>query len=128
MALAINDVVIKTTSKADYIAALNLVKVISNGTLIPDVADGKYWKSHPYVGLSGCLVTSFAQTHHGIKTYNYDNVGELLRDLYADISASVKLNADYTAVITKDQVVVGCQTFPISKMKEIMDAHKALIK
>jgi hypothetical protein len=39
---------------------------------------------------------------------------------------SVKLNDDYTAVISKDEIQVGCQTFPISILDELLNAHKSI--
>ncbi len=40
--------------------------------------------------------------------------------------ATVKLNDEYTAEITKDEVKVGCQTFPASILQKLVDAHKTL--
>lgn len=39
---------------------------------------------------------------------------------------SVELNDSYTAVISKDGVKVGCQTFPIKKIQEIIDTYNKL--
>lgn len=39
---------------------------------------------------------------------------------------SVKLNDSHTAVISKDGVKVGCQTFPIEKIQEIIDTYNKL--
>lgn len=38
----------------------------------------------------------------------------------------VRLNTEYSANVRKDQVTVGCQTFPFSKIEEIIAAHKEL--
>tara|TARA_R110002167_G_scaffold98020_1_gene258221 strand:- start:3896 stop:4438 length:543 start_codon:yes stop_codon:yes gene_type:complete len=38
----------------------------------------------------------------------------------------IKLNAEYTAVIKGNDVVVGCQTIPIEKVKEIIKRHEDL--
>lgn len=38
----------------------------------------------------------------------------------------VKLNDSYTAEVFKDKLVVGCQTFPISILDELVKAHKSL--
>lgn len=37
----------------------------------------------------------------------------------------VKLNNDYTAIIDGDDVTVGCQTFPLSKVREIISVAEA---
>jgi hypothetical protein len=38
----------------------------------------------------------------------------------------VPLNSEYDAKVRKDTVTVGCQTFPYSKIEEILEAHKSL--
>jgi hypothetical protein len=40
------------------------------------------------------------------------------------ISNRVVLNSEYTAIITKESVLVGCQTIPIEKVQEILKNHK----
>jgi hypothetical protein len=39
---------------------------------------------------------------------------------------TVVLNDSYEAVVSKEEVKVGCQTFPIEKVKEILAAHAEL--
>lgn len=41
-------------------------------------------------------------------------------------SIAVKLNDSYEAVVTKDSIKVGCQTFPISILKELNEAAAKL--
>ncbi len=41
-------------------------------------------------------------------------------------SKNVKLNSEYTATVHKDKVQVGCQTFPWSKIQEIIAARNSL--
>jgi hypothetical protein len=43
-------------------------------------------------------------------------------------SGEVKLNGDYTAEVTKDKVVVGCQTIPMDKVREIVELADKLGK
>lgn len=38
----------------------------------------------------------------------------------------VKLNDNYQAVVSKDTIKVGCQTFPVSILDELKEAHKKL--
>ena len=40
----------------------------------------------------------------------------------------VKINNQYTAEITKNNVVVGCQTFPISVIDDLYNAKKEVMK
>jgi hypothetical protein len=42
------------------------------------------------------------------------------------ISKTVKLNDTYNAVVTKTEVKVGCQTFPINKIRELIEANESL--
>lgn len=39
----------------------------------------------------------------------------------------VELNSTYTAKVTKDTIEVGCQTFPISILDELIAAHESII-
>lgn len=62
------------------------------------------------------------------------------KDIYCDFSypsfclekvveptqVEVKLNSKYTAIVTKTRIKVGCQTFPVSKIKELTDALNSL--
>ena len=41
---------------------------------------------------------------------------------------TVTLNEDYAALVSQDSVVVGCQTFPWSKIEEIIEAHNRLVR
>jgi len=38
----------------------------------------------------------------------------------------VKLNGNYAAIVSKDDVKVGCQTFPYDVIKEIVKAHDSI--
>ena len=42
------------------------------------------------------------------------------------LTSRIKLNDEYTAVIIGNDVVVGCQTIPIEKVKEIIKRHEEL--
>lgn len=44
----------------------------------------------------------------------------------APSSKTVKLNGKYEAEVYQDKIVVGCQTFPITILKELDDALKSL--
>jgi hypothetical protein len=41
-------------------------------------------------------------------------------------SIEIQLNDSYTAVVSKDTVKVGCQEFPVSKLKELIEAHSSI--
>jgi len=38
----------------------------------------------------------------------------------------VKLNSEYSAIVSKDTIKVGCQTIPYEAVKEIVKAHDSL--
>jgi len=41
-------------------------------------------------------------------------------------SVTVKLNDVYTVEVTKNSITVGCQTFPVSILEDLIKAHKQL--
>ena len=46
---------------------------------------------------------------------------ELVPEFY-----ELKLNASYTAIVTKETIKVGCQTFPITILKQLQELHNKL--
>lgn len=44
--------------------------------------------------------------------------------LKKELEIEIKLNDEYTAIISKDNVKVGCQTFPLSVIQELYNALK----
>lgn len=42
-------------------------------------------------------------------------------------NVKVKLNDDYDAIVSKDTIEVGCQTFPISILDELVEARKQIV-
>lgn len=57
------------------------------------------------------------------KKVNFDQIHTLLLE---PNFIKVVLNKEYTAEVSKDQISVGCQTFPASKVKELQDAINKL--
>lgn len=59
-------------------------------------------------------------------------VEDEVRDLavpFAEVSLTgnvIKLSDEYNAVIEGDNVIVGCQTIPITTIQKILDLHKTL--
>ena len=56
--------------------------------------------------------------------YEFEEIPQLLKDLYSYNTITVKLNDKYSAEITKDVVKVGCQTFPHDIILKVADAIK----
>jgi hypothetical protein len=48
------------------------------------------------------------------------------RVVYPALTEKVKLNKNYDAIVSKTDVVVGCQTFPISVVEKILEVSKKL--
>lgn len=78
-----------------------------------------------YVGKSGKITKI---SHNGVEILfpdgceKYDYPAHVLVKVEAPIP-EVKLNDNYTAKIYKNKVEVGCQEFPISKIREILKLH-----
>ncbi len=54
------------------------------------------------------------------------SIGDALAHLCEHQIISVKLNDDYTAILSHDGIKVGCQTFPLSVIDELVKAKKLL--
>ena len=66
---------------------------------------------------------------------NYSHYDQFtIHDLYTKKKISkpesikVKLNSEYEAVVSKNEVKVGCQTFPISIIQDLVNAKDELLK
>lgn len=64
--------------------------------------------------------------HSADKSYGNPKI-VTLDDLYemesfGPKSAKVKLNENHAAIVTKDSIKVGCQTFPVSIIQDLADA------
>lgn len=68
--------------------------------------------------------TSYKNQHEGVSTLGEAYV-KLDKAMNAPKPVEVKLNDKYTAKITEDGVVVGCQTFAF---EAIADLHTAIVK
>lgn len=60
----------------------------------------------------------------GVKFNGMNYPVQRVKEVPADID--IKLNGGYTATVSKGSVKVGCQTFPIEKIQEIIDAYNKL--
>jgi hypothetical protein len=76
---------------------------------------------HGKIGVAGPL---YGQANH----YEEITLGQLIDIVNIKHKAVVELNDNYTAEVYHDNVVVGCQTIPWSKIEEIIKAHKRLAK
>jgi hypothetical protein len=77
---------------------------------------GLGWSCEKFLKENGWLV--------GVQFGTMNYPVQMVKELPTDID--VKLNGSYTATVSKGSVKVGCQTFPIEKIQEIIDAHNKL--
>jgi hypothetical protein len=93
------------------------------GTTVDEILAGTYTLHQvlefPFVGLSydGCVGGHRLADH--CETVTFD---EMFRVFNAPSFVSVKLNDTNTANVYADKIVVGCQTFPISIVKDLQTA------
>jgi hypothetical protein len=72
------------------------------------------------------------QTKQGTEHYDIrDNLEVVLFDDFMEAikffnSNKIRLNSDYEASVNEDHIIVGCQTIPFDKVKEIVALHKEL--
>lgn len=59
---------------------------------------------------------------------NRSNFGKMvpISKVFVVKTTKLKLNSQYDAIISKNQVAVGCQTFNIEKIREILKLHDSL--
>ncbi len=86
----------------------------------------KYHQStYPYVQVS-ISSKSISGSGCGSTFTTLDEVLTLISTPVKPTNVEVKLNDEYTAVVTKDTIVVGCQTFPISALTALNEAVNKL--
>lgn len=72
------------------------------------------------------------QTKQGTEHYDIrDNLEVVLFDDFMEAIKffnfnKIRLNSDYEASVNEDHIIVGCQTIPFDKVKEIVALHKEL--
>jgi hypothetical protein len=105
----------KTVTPDNGISKYNVAGVIFRQDKTDHVGLG--WSSDIFLRENGWVVS--IKTVGGMN-YPVQRVKELPTDI------DVKLNGSYTATVSKGSVKVGCQTFPIEKIHEIVEAHNKL--
>lgn len=96
-----------------------------NGNTDPDsITDGTYkWYN------SICVTNTFCGCHdnyNGDVIYTYKDLGKIIEFITGTNEIIVKNVGDYNAVITKENVTVGCQTFPIDIIDNLVKAKNQL--
>jgi len=82
--------------------------------------DGLNYSSTKHLNQHGWVVAVKISNHLAIINVPVGMVKEVPSE------TKVVLNSSHTAIVTKDTITVGCQVFPIEKIREIIDAHNKL--
>jgi hypothetical protein len=127
----LSKVIIRTTTPAQNLAALYFLSA-KTGLPICSLAE-KTAKdlnmTYPYIAVGDGAVAGYASYHYTVED-NPEHVIEF-NDLHKfddfvktldNSEASVILNKEYTAIVTTKGIKVGCQTFPISIIKDLQAA------
>jgi hypothetical protein len=119
---------IKTNTKSEKRSAIILLSKLTEATIsdyyLDDVDEVSHNMdmSHPYVYISDNEITASVQPF-GDNVYDYATQLPEIIDLLMNPKKEyvVKDVGDYTAKITEEGIVVGCQTISFEKLQEIVD-------
>ena len=125
----LSKVAIHINSLAEKIATLCFFEKFSNGKMLDKIIpnallDDFNWQVYNYIIIDGNDI--------------YGSQGDIVRQLktltvieFADIpklfkanTVSVKLNDEYDAIVSADEIKVGCRTFPISIIDKLVEAKE----
>lgn len=79
------------------------------------------------IGHASSSVDVHIEKHGWCVVVSYGIYSQSVMDIDVVDEFKVKLNETYTAIVSLNGVEVGCQTFPIEKIKDILKAHQQLI-
>ena len=108
----IKNICIKTNNRAEKLLALHVMKSLKGSQICEDkgltlnqTIENKGIFSFPYVVHNG------GYNIRAQKIYTISDLPKLMEDYYDSQTQTVKLSDEYSAVISKENVVIGCQTF-----------------
>ena len=103
-------VLVKNTLEDDWVERIYVTETVKNKTYIC-VTDS----------IDSCNAKSYNNAErYSVVNWNYISKLEKIKN--------VVINKTYTAQISKGSIVVGCQTIPIEKVKEILDEYNKINK
>ena len=128
-------VAVKINNQSEKLAALYHLSAVTGFPIRPKVLqetlEGISVTHYPYVYIRGDEVTANTGRFDSItepKTIlEFTDLNKFAEVAFIAESYKVKLNSEYSAIVEKDTVKVGCQTFPYSAILEIVAAHDKLI-
>lgn len=105
--------------------AIEALQAIKAGKKVWQPTWGKGTDRPNYIHLkNGKIWSNYGEREYSFYVYNFDEVWEE----YIDPLVEVKLNKEYSAVLTKDGIEVGCQKFTYEKLDELVNASKEFRK
>ena len=105
--------------------AIEALQAIKAGKKVWQPTWGKCTGRPNYIHLkNGKIWSNYGEREYSFYVYNFDEVWEE----YIDPPVEVKLNKEYSAVLTKDGIEVGCQKFTYEKLDELVNASKEFRK
>lgn len=82
-----------------------------------------YDRDFPYIVWNGRYITQSKKREEHYVVVSVDEFIQMIKDTKEH---TVELNSEYDCLIKKDEVIVGCQTIPMSVVQEIVKRHKKL--
>lgn len=114
---------VKTKTQKDILA--KLLKAMGYSPYTSETIDYSYWQAgdlpdKQYQGTSGAIDSG--------KLFQFNELDQFIDYISAPQTFKIKLNDDYTAIITKDSplIEVGCQKFDIGTIKYIVEEYNRL--
>lgn len=99
---------------------VSISETVQGGTTAAEKAK-EYAKNYPWVVIR--KDEKYVGGNYGPdKRYKTLDFNELF-NLFAEIKVEVKLNDNHSAIVNKNGIVVGCQTFPLSIIDELVKAR-----
>ena len=107
-------VLIHVTNKFEKLAALHLLadlaEVSHESISLDDTKKGEGIADFPYVGVGSGRSGGFYESKGRI-VIEFCEIGKIDEILAKHVTFEVKLNDSHTAIVSKDTIQVGCQTF-----------------
>lgn len=130
------DVRIRVNSNAEKLAALEILSAVYDQPVEPGsrrlaldgIKTGCYYVSGgEYIGIGICSDCISGYTGSGDnKTFNFSEIDKAIKFIKEKKEIEVKLNDEYTAKVSKTEIRVGRQIFPISILEGLNDARAEL--
>ena len=107
----------EVTVKSKKMNVVQAFQALKDGKKVREVG----WEKGEYIYLKGTKI--YSQNDRLTVITEIADIEEQWEE-YISKDIEVKLNDEYTAVVSKDKIVVGCQEFPLSKVEELVKAVK----